>query len=276
MLRVASPGAGRRARRFHGPRQASVDGSFAVTPAAPPDLWFASAFRRTSRCRRRSSRRARSAALAGTPGRAAVARAFFAGKAFARSQASRRFAFPVSPAFRSRLRLRSRPGRGGLFRCVFGAARRVCCARARFAPPFGGALARCRLRPAAGLRAHRSLAAVKRLGSASGRQACGSRPSRLHCRVVRLCPSAAAGSACAPAASPALCFASAFSGMFLAGAASPLRWPAAGSSPAGASLARARFTAVAGVPLVVRPSLVPLRCGRLVTFPSLRQGSAAR
>ena len=142
--------------------------------------------------------------------------------------------------------------------------------------PFGGALARCRLRPAAGLRAHRSLAAVKRLGSASGRQACGSRPSRLHCRVVRLCPSAAAGSACAPAASPALCFASAFSGMFLAGAASPLRWPAAGSSPAGASLARARFTAVAGVPLVVRPSLVPLRCGRLVTFPSLRQGSAAR
>ena len=51
-----------------------------------------------------------------------------------------------------------------------------------------------------------------------------------------------------------------FSGMFLAGAASPLRWPAAGSSPAGASLARARFAAVAGVPLVVRPSApAPLR-----------------
>ena len=275
MLRVASPGAGRRARRFHGPRQASVDGSFAVTPAAPPDLWFASAFRRTSRCRRRSSRRARSAALAGTPGRAAVARAFFAGKAFARSQASRRFAFPVSPAFRSRSASLSAGSRRSvplrLWRCAPG----LLCA-CSLCTPFGGALARCRLRPAAGLRAHRSLAAVKRLGSASGRQACGSRPSRLHCRAVRLCPSAAAGSACAPAASPALCFASAFSGMFLAGAASPRRWPAAGSSPAGASLARARFTAVAGVPLVVRPSLVPLRCGRLVTFPSLWQGSAAR
>ena len=43
-----------------------------------------------------------------------------------------RFLRPSAPAL-----LRSRPGRGGLFRCVFGAARRVCCARARFAPPSG-------------------------------------------------------------------------------------------------------------------------------------------
>ena len=43
-----------------------------------------------------------------------------------------RFLRPSAPA-----PLRFRPGRGGLFRCVCGAARRVCCARARFAPPSG-------------------------------------------------------------------------------------------------------------------------------------------